>query len=110
MAEAILRNLSSWGSLSVLSLSLSAKNCPFFFLGGVSVTMARLILPEAAHLNKKSQNLPGWVAWPLRSAASTNNTIEHVQFSRPFVQIADFSSKLNCVGKHKRVYRYQSDG
>ena len=45
MAVAILRNLSSCGSLRVLTLSLSAKNCLFFFLGGASVSIAHLILP-----------------------------------------------------------------
>jgi len=55
MALAILRNLSSCGNLSVLSLSLSVKDCLFFFLGGASVTIARFILPEAAVSNKKAQ-------------------------------------------------------
>lgn len=55
MAPAILGNRSSRGNLMVLSLSLSAKDCLFFFLGGESVTIARFILPEAAGSNKKSQ-------------------------------------------------------
>ena len=55
MALAILRNLSSSGNLSVLSLSLSVKDCLFFFLGGASVIIARFILPEAVGSNKNSQ-------------------------------------------------------
>jgi hypothetical protein len=38
-----------------LSLSLSVKDCLFFFLGGASVTIARFILHEAAGSNKKSR-------------------------------------------------------
>jgi hypothetical protein len=56
IAEAIRRKRSSWGSLSALSLSLSANNCRFFFLGGASVIIARSILPDAPHSNK-SQSL-----------------------------------------------------
>jgi len=39
---------------NALSLSLSAKNGLFFFLGGASVIIAHFILPDAAPPNKKA--------------------------------------------------------
>ena len=59
MAEAILCNLSSCGSLSALSLSLKVKESRFFVLGGASVNIGSFHFARGPKLKQEVRNLAG---------------------------------------------------
>jgi hypothetical protein len=70
MAEEILRNRSSGGNRNVLSLSLSAKNCRFFFRGGPSVNITQFHFARYYAFEQKAQPSPKFVSVFRRNSAA----------------------------------------